>query len=59
MDNIQRMLVLAVLTAVMLQSGCIMINLLPQPGPVQEVQLAGSGDSKVLLMDLSGGISSQ
>ena len=35
------------------------VNLLEPPGPVQEVQLAGSGDSKVLLMDLSGVISSQ
>ncbi|HET9575971.1 MAG TPA: signal peptide peptidase SppA, partial [Nitrospira sp.] len=35
------------------------INLLEPPGPVQEVQLSGSGDGKVLLLDLSGVISSQ
>src|SRR6478672_10215075 len=59
MAKMQRMLVLAVLTLVLLQSGCITVNLLEPPGPVQEVQLAGTGDSKVLLMDLSGVISSQ
>jgi protease-4 len=32
---------------------------LEPPGPVQEVQLSGSGDGKVLLLDLSGVISSQ
>ena len=59
MAKMQRMLVLAVLMAILLLPGCITVNLLEPPGPVQEVQLAGSGDSKVLLMDLSGVISSQ
>jgi protease IV len=59
MAKTQRFLVLTVLTSIMLQSGCITVNLLEPAGPVQEVQLAGSGDNKVLLMDLSGVISSQ
>ncbi|MGQ0811751.1 MAG: signal peptide peptidase SppA [Nitrospiraceae bacterium] len=42
-----------------LQTGCITINLLPSPAPLEEVQVAGSGDGKVLLLDLSGVISSQ
>ncbi len=42
-----------------MQQGCVTVNLLEPPGPVQEVQLSGSGDSKVLLLDLSGVISSQ
>jgi protease-4 len=37
----------------------VTVNLLEPPGPVQEVQLSGSGDGKVLLLDLSGVISSQ
>src|SRR5215475_2662262 len=42
-----------------LQAGCITINLIEPSGPVQEVQLSGTGDSKVLLLDFSGLISSQ
>jgi protease IV len=41
------------------QHGCVTVNLVEPPGPVQEVQLSGSGDGKVLLLDLSGVISSQ
>jgi hypothetical protein len=41
MAKIQRMLVLAVLTSVMVQPGCITLNLIEPPGPVKEVQLAG------------------
>src|SRR4030095_1260 len=59
MAKMQRMLVLAVLTPILLVPGCVTVNLLEPPGRVQEVHLGGSGDSKVLLMDLSGVISSQ
>ena len=60
MDKIQRMVcVLVLLTPVFLQPGCITVNLLEPPGPVREVQLSGTGDNKVLLLDLSGVISSQ
>ncbi len=60
MGKIQRMyLSLALLGIVGLQQGCITINLLEPAGPVQEVQLTGTGDGKVLLLDLSGVISSQ
>ena len=59
MTNMQSILVPVLLTAMLTQAGCVTINLLEPPGPVQEVQLSGSGDSKILLMDLSGVISSQ
>ena len=50
---------LCLLAAISLQSGCITVNLIEPSGPVQEAQLSGTGDSKVLLLDLSGVISSQ
>lgn len=60
MAKIQRLLlVLLLLGASGMQQGCITINLLEPAGPVQEVQLTGTGDGKVLLLDLSGIISSQ
>ena len=40
-------------------SGCVTINLIPSPGPLRENVLEGEGDSKVLLIELSGLISSQ
>lgn len=48
----------AVLGAAVLLSGCISINLIPSPGPLREEQIGGSGADKVLVMDLSGLISS-
>lgn len=60
MDKIQRLFVVLVLFgAIGTQEGCITVNLLEPPGPVQEVQLTGTGEEKVLLIDLSGVISSQ
>jgi protease-4 len=60
MDKIQRIVItLVFLVAISGQQGCITVNLIEPPGPVQEVQLSGSGDAKVLLLDLSGVISSQ
>jgi len=56
-DHSIRMSVSAV--GLMLLSGCITINLLPAPGPLKEEHLSGSGASKVLLVELSGLISSQ
>jgi len=50
---------LAMVGLISLMSGCITINLLPGPGPLKEEQLSGSGSSKVLLVELSGLISSQ
>jgi protease IV len=50
---------LCLFVLVSLQSGCITVNLIEPSGPVQEVQLSGTGDGKVLLLDLSGVISSQ
>ncbi|HEY6084311.1 MAG TPA: signal peptide peptidase SppA [Nitrospira sp.] len=40
------------------QTGCITVNLLEPPGPVRETQLSGTGDAKILLLDLSGVIGS-
>jgi len=60
MDKIQRIVIsLVLLITAVIQHGCVTVNLLEPPGPVQEVQLSGSGDGKVLLLDLSGVISSQ
>ena len=60
MAKIRRLLlVLLLLGASGMQQGCITINLLEPAGPVQEVLLTGTGDGKVLLLDLSGIISSQ
>jgi len=56
-DHAIRMSVAVV--GLMLLSGCITINLLPAPGPLKEEHLSGSGASKVLLVELSGLISSQ
>lgn len=40
-------------------SGCVTINIPPGPGPVKEETITGKGADKVLLLDLSGLISSQ
>ncbi len=50
---------LCLLAVICLQAGCITVNLIEPSGPVKEVQLSGTGDGKVLLLDLSGVISSQ
>jgi len=42
----------------LLLSGCLTINLIPGPAPLREEQLSGTGSAKVLLMELSGLISS-
>ncbi|HJU06416.1 MAG TPA: signal peptide peptidase SppA [Nitrospiraceae bacterium] len=54
-----RMLALAAVGLAILASGCVTVNLLPAPGPLEEKRLSGTGKEKVLLMDLSGLISSQ
>ena len=58
MAKMQRMLVLAVLMPIR-ATGCVTVNLFEPPGPCRKCSSAGSGDSKVLLLDLSGVISSQ
>lgn len=50
---------LALVGAAALLSGCITINLLPGAGPLEEKQLSGSGAYKVLMVELSGLISSR
>jgi protease-4 len=42
----------------LLQAGCITINLPPGPGALEEYKISGTGKDKVLLIDLSGVISS-
>jgi len=50
----------AMLIVALLMSGCISLPpLFPLPGPLQETQIDGTGEGKVLLLDLSGVISSQ
>lgn len=39
-------------------TGCISVSLLPTPGPLEEIVLEGKGDAKVVLLDISGLISS-
>jgi protease-4 len=43
----------------LLHAGCITINLPPGPSALQEYKVSGEGADKVLLMDLSGVISSE
>jgi protease-4 len=43
----------------MVLSGCVTVNLLPAPGPLEEKRLSGTGSDKVLLIELSGLISSR
>jgi protease-4 len=50
---------LCLLAAIGLQAGCVIVNLIEPSGPVKEMELTGKGDGKVLLLDLSGVISSQ
>ena len=50
---------LCLLAAIVLQASCLTINLPGPPGPVKETELTGKGDGKVLLLELSGVISSQ
>lgn len=49
----------AALGILLLLAGCITINLLPTPGALREEHLSGTGKAKVLLIELSGLISSQ
>lgn len=39
-------------------AGCVTVNLLPMPGPLQERVLSGTGTAKVLVVELDGVISS-
>jgi protease IV len=43
----------------LLLQGCINLPLFPGPGPLQEAHMSGKGDAKILLIDISGVISSQ
>ena len=60
MDNLWRLsaLILGLFLAP-LHAGCITINLPPGPSSLQEYKVSGEGKDKVLLMDLSGVISSE
>ena len=60
MDNIWRLsaLILGLFLAP-LHAGCITVNLPPGPAALQEYNVSGDGKDKVLLVDLSGVISSE
>lgn len=57
--TLRRMTAAALVAAAGLLAGCVTINLLPLPGPLKEEELAGTGDAKVLMVEVSGLISSQ
>lgn len=48
----------AVLVLALMQAACVTINLPPGPGTLEEHKVSGTGKDKVLLMDISGVISS-
>jgi len=50
--------VLALMAAALFVSGCVTINLVPGPGALEEKQVSGTGRDKVLLLEVSGLISS-
>lgn len=50
---------LLVLALSLMQAACVTINLPPGPGALEEHKVSGAGKDKVLLMDLSGVISSE
>jgi protease-4 len=47
-----------VFASLLMLSGCITVNLPPGPGPLMEKEISGSGSAKVLMLDVSGVISS-
>ena len=49
---------IAVLALALMQAACVTINLPPGPGTLEEHKVSGTGKDKVLLMDISGVISS-
>ena len=52
-------LMLVLLAALSVQGCTFNFPLFPGPGPLQETQVSGTGKPKVLLLDISGVISSQ
>ena len=50
---------LFVLALALMQAACVTINLPPGPGALEEHKVSGTGKDKVLLMDVSGVISSE
>ena len=50
---------LIVLALALMQAACVTINLPPGPGALEEHKVSGTGKDKVLLMDVSGVISSE
>ncbi len=49
---------IAVLALALMQAACVTINLPPGPGTLEEHKVSGTGKDKILLMDISGVISS-
>ncbi|WHZ21466.1 MAG: Periplasmic serine proteases (ClpP class) [Nitrospira sp.] len=50
---------LVIVALALMQTACVTINLPPGPGTLEEHKVSGTGKDKVLLMDISGVISSE
>ena len=60
MDNVRRSIAgLLVVAFSAVTTACIHINIPPPPAPLEEHQVSGSGKDKILLVDVSGMISSE
>jgi len=60
MDNVHRSIAgLLVVAFSAVTTACIHINIPPPPAPLEEHQVSGSGKDKILLVDVSGMISSE
>ena len=53
-----RVLLLTILTLWLLTNGCVSQGLFPKTGPLEEVEIAGKGKDKILLIDVSGVLTS-
>ena len=60
MDNVWRLAVVIIVGILgPLHAGCITVNLPPGPAALQEYKVSGEGKDKILLMEVSGVISSE
>ena len=52
MDN--RFILLFVMSVALLSSGCVSQSLFPKTGPLEETEVSGKGKDKILIVDVSG-----
>lgn len=57
-DRITHLVVPLLGLALLAASGCISVSLFPATAPLEEIKVSGKGDAKVLLLDISGMLSS-